>query len=356
MGDTNVKTEEGQAAENSGTVSEEAQRATTDSGPTFKETAEVNWYQPLIADDLPAFKPTKLFTLDSWRTRGKQLAAEYREERKRANTEIAALEIGDWFIEGKTDGKLKMKVLYEEAKKVTGKEHGTLKNWMMVSRAFPPERRRKGIGFSVYKELVPLGQLQQDEFLDKAAAHFQKGNVVTVGHAKKFKEQQRQQWQQPKQRPDGQLIKLFLSDANYDYLQKQAGTFRTSGHASVAQLLIDACSIYFWEHRAELKESREKYDREMQEFTRVHAEYNTAWANYIKPARERYEAVLEQWLVETKELFGKGRRNEAKPRPHEADFKPEGPRPVAPTLPRPDLPFLPRWQELLAEREAKRKA
>lgn len=56
---------------------------------------------------------------------------------------------------------------YAQAAILTGRSVGTLANWVYVSGAFPPDRRRSTVRWSCYRELAPLKDPEaQDSWLD----------------------------------------------------------------------------------------------------------------------------------------------------------------------------------------------
>src|SRR6266481_5106202 len=80
-------------------------------------------------------------------------------------------EIGDLLVEAKDFGKMADKTLKQEAEKATKREWGTIKNYMVTSRAIPPSRRRDGrdgrpeLDYSIHVEVRKFDEENQERLL-----------------------------------------------------------------------------------------------------------------------------------------------------------------------------------------------
>jgi hypothetical protein len=72
--------------------------------------------------------------------------------------------IGDWL----NYGERKWKETYEEAALATGLAYGTLRDAVMMSKAFSLSRRRDKLTWSHHREVCSLHESEQDHFLDEA--------------------------------------------------------------------------------------------------------------------------------------------------------------------------------------------
>src|ERR1700722_14040059 len=84
-------------------------------------------------------------TLDDWKRKGKQLAG--------ASDELKDFEkwdFGDWLIEGSDQFTLTDHDLKQHTEKITKRSWKSLKNYKVVSKAFPVSRRRDTLSYSLY--------------------------------------------------------------------------------------------------------------------------------------------------------------------------------------------------------------
>src|SRR3954470_23447442 len=74
--------------------------------------------------------------------------------------------LGDWLV----FGRMKYGRRYKDAIAATGLDYQTLRNYAMVARRFPPQRRHSALTFGHHAEVCALGDDAQDYWLDIAAA------------------------------------------------------------------------------------------------------------------------------------------------------------------------------------------
>jgi hypothetical protein len=230
----------------------------------------------------PTILPEReLYDFENWKAYGKRLGAEFRENHQAAiKSEWNGLwEIGDWLLDGRKLGKLKQRELIQEGTKASGLGWGHLKNCMVVCRAFPPERRRKGVSFTVHKLLCPLKRQdapglvdveRQNWLLDKAQASAANGRPVSVRDMQKYLKTHRVATDTktgekvevtPTPPPMGYPVKFLLTDRNFWYVCKVASSFEFGGNRmDPDDLALHIVRCHLFRYAAEIKAGVTAYE------------------------------------------------------------------------------------------------
>jgi hypothetical protein len=104
-----------------------------------------------------AWVPTRELDRGEWVTAGRRLGAMGR---------CGQWGIGDWIQYGNT----RFGERYTRAAHITGYDVQTLMNMVYVASRFDISRRRENLSWSHHEALAALGSLEQDRWLDRAAA------------------------------------------------------------------------------------------------------------------------------------------------------------------------------------------
>jgi hypothetical protein len=145
--------------------------------------------------------------------------------------------LGDWLA----FGQVKYGRRYREALVLTALDYQTLRNYTVVARRFEMSRRRDTLSFQHHAEVCALPDVEQDRWLDLAAARgWSRNELRRQVHADLSRDERARVLQDPGQQPAGPGFWLKADKQHMEHWHAAANTRQVVFETWVTQALDEA--------------------------------------------------------------------------------------------------------------------